>query len=129
VKKYFPLLLVAVAAGFLSGQPCFSKSVILTEEKTTATVKKGSLFTIELASNITTGYTYEKSQVYDPEKVQLVKWAYKPPETKLLGAAGQEIFTFKALRPGQTEIRLTYRRPWEKESAGQQTLVFKITIE
>ena len=42
------------------------------------------------------------------------------------GTAGQEIWTFKALRPGTSTISMDYSRPWEGGEKGEWT--FKLTV-
>jgi len=103
--------------------------VCLDEENLTGVVKTGQIFLIEVSSNPTTGYTYEKSQDYDKCLVRFLQWKYLPSEKPLLGSGGKEIFVFKALRPGKTEIKLAYRRPWEKTEKPLKILIFKVSIQ
>ena len=45
----------------------------------------------------------------------------------LLGAGGTDYYQFKALKVGETEITVTYKRSWETESAEQK--VFTVDIK
>ena len=103
--------------------------ICLNEENLAGVVKTGDTFLIEVSSNPTTGYTYEKSQDYDRRLVRFLQWKYLPSEKQLLGSGGKEIFVFKALRPGKTEIKLAYRRPWEKTEKPLKILLFKVSIQ
>ena len=46
----------------------------------------------------------------------------------VVGAGGIELFRFKALEAGETEITLTYEQPWEGGGMGE-TKVFTVVIE
>lgn len=82
-------------------------------------------FTIALESNPTTGYRWEVD--FDSQYLQLMGEEYKTHiQEQVVGAGGKEIFTFQALRAGETEITFSYLRPWEEEVIKKE--VFKITI-
>jgi len=84
-------------------------------------------FTIALDSNPTTGYGWEAS--YDENMLSLEKEEYNPDVKVpgLVGAGGTQYYHFKALKVGETEITVTYKRSWETESAEQK--VFTVDIK
>jgi inhibitor of cysteine peptidase len=84
-------------------------------------------FVIALGSNQTTGYSWQES--YDATMLELVEKIYKE-EVKpgVVGAGGIEYFRFKALKTGQTEITLVYKRPWEEPNSQDVMKVFTISI-
>jgi inhibitor of cysteine peptidase len=83
-------------------------------------------FVIAVDSNPTTGYDWEVS--YDDNMLSLAEEEYSPDkEPGLLGAGGTQYFTFKALKKGDTEITLTYKRSWETDYAEQK--VFNVNIK
>ena len=84
-------------------------------------------FTIALDSNPTTGYNWEAS--YDENMLSLEKEEYNP-DTKapgLVGAGGTQYYQFQALKVGETEITVTYKRPWEPGYDEQK--VFTVDIK
>ena len=83
-------------------------------------------FTIALDSNPTTGYGWEVS--YDENMLSLEKEEYNPDEKEpgLVGAGGTQYYRFQALKVGETEITVTYKRSWETEYAEQK--VFSVDI-
>lgn len=82
-------------------------------------------FTIALESNPTTGYRWEVD--FNSQYLQLMGEEYKTHiQEQVVGAGGKEIFTFQALKAGETEITFSYLRPWEKEVIKKE--VFKIII-
>jgi len=84
--------------------------------KTIIVTPKTPQFTITLASNPTTGYSWLLYH-YNPFLVQIVKHVYRPPTSTLVGAGGTDIWIFK-LKPAAfaapqiTKISLIHARPW-----------------
>lgn len=80
----------------------------------TCTVGVGKTFNLSLDSNPTTGYVWTLSDTWDKTILNLAgKDYYSQANKNVVGQGGQEIFTFKALKSGKTEINLFYSRPWE----------------
>ena len=90
-------------------------------------VKTGQRFTIRMESNPTTGYSWQISKALD-NKIILVTNAYIPPDSKLIGAGGHELWTFKAIAEGQTDIAMKYIRPWEQDQPAR-TNVFTVIVK
>ncbi len=81
-------------------------------------------FSIVLESNRTTGYSWqlqkgEGDEAFDTEVLELVSTAYEEPDSGLLGAPGEERWTFKALSEGRTRLSFAYVRPWETGAAAK----------
>lgn len=86
----------------------------------------GKKFVIVLDSNPTTGYNWEAD--FDEDFLKLVQDEFKPAEDKdLVGAGGEQRFTFEGVKKGKTEVTLTYRRSWEEGFIDQK--VFEVSIE
>jgi inhibitor of cysteine peptidase len=81
-------------------------------------VEKGNEFAIILESNPTTGYQWRLEEPLDEDIITLEKTEYEEPESELLGAPGEEKWTFKAEGLGETTVSLAYVRPWEDELPG-----------
>jgi len=90
----------------------------------------GSL-TITLCSNPTTGFQWvESAQISDQTVLQQTSHKFVPPEeTGVAGAAGKEIWTFKALKKGTSTISMEYSRPWEGGEKGEWTFVLTVTVK
>jgi inhibitor of cysteine peptidase len=78
-------------------------------------VPAGSSFTVALWSNQTTGFKWSGSAVIgDQTIVQQTDHKYVAPEAKeVVGAAGNEVWTFKAVKAGTTMVSMEYSQPWE----------------
>lgn len=108
-------------------------------ERTTGNPKEGSEnsfriavgedFRITLGSNPSTGYHWELADPLNESIVQLVGTEYRAPENQsLVGAPGEELWTFRAVGQGRTMIRMKYVRPWEKGAAPAKTAVYAIEV-
>ena len=91
-------------------------------------VTVGQELSITLASNPTTGYHWELAAPLDESAVKLLANEYKASGTGMLGAGGQEIWTFRAMSRGQTVVQLKYVRPWEKDVAPVKTATYKVIV-
>jgi len=95
-------------------------------------VAKGEEFTIVLNSNPTTGYSWRLAQPLDEGILMLVGNEYLQAtpsgKTPVMGAGGREVWSFRALSPGDAEISLEYVRAWEKESRPAESAVFKVVV-
>jgi inhibitor of cysteine peptidase len=84
----------------------------------------GETFAIALAGNPTTGYTWHAT--VDPGHLEVVGETFEPAG-KGVGSGGQEVFRFRALAPGSSEIKYEYRRPWDKKA--RESKRFRIEID
>ena len=90
-------------------------------------VASGDSIVVTLWSNQTTGYSWsESATISAPDVLQQTNHEYVAPETGLMGAAGKEVWTFKTLKTGTSEVRMSYSRPWE---GGEKiTYEFSLTV-
>ena len=127
MKKSLMLVTVAMLATcMLTG--CIGEVKTYTDSGQTISIGVNQEFFIALGSNPTTGYSWQES--HDETMLRLVKKTYEPGEAAkqgAVGAGGIDYFRFKALRTGETEITLAYKRPWEKEILEQ--MAFTVNIE
>jgi inhibitor of cysteine peptidase len=94
-------------------------------------VAAGRKFIIRIQANPTTGYGWQLSKPLDEAMVILVTNTYAQQATPrpLAGVGGHELWTFKAVGRGQTEIALKYVRPWEKDQPPAATNVFTVIVK
>ena len=88
----------------------------------------GDEFTIILKSNPTTGYSWRFTEPPDETIITLVNSTFQPPQTRLKGAGGEQLWTFRAVGEGKTTISLEYVRPWEKGKPPVETRNFSVII-
>jgi len=102
----------------------------LTEDFNKVTVAKGETFSIELASNPSTGYGWDVQ--LKSGKASLVKEDYvssAPAGSMIVGGDGKEIFVFKANETGTVEIEAQYKRSWEKSVPAAKVKNFSVTVK
>ncbi len=89
------------------------------------TVARGTVLTIQLEGNPTTGYSWESSvgsrAVLNPTN----DGDFKPSSTAI-GAGGTYTFQYQALARGRTDVTLVYRRSWETGVEPLKT--YRVTI-
>ena len=108
---------------------CTPNVSVFTDPDTTIIVNKGDRFSIELPSNVTTGYNWEFVTPIDTEFLTVVNTDYINPDTTLEGAGGTQVWVFEAIQPGATTILLEYKRPWEVGVPAIQTARFDVTVQ
>jgi inhibitor of cysteine peptidase len=79
------------------------------------TIKSGDVITVTLASNPTTGYSWQVIKIDNAILVQDGDHEYEqsPGSEGLVGAGGTETLRFKANGTGKTTLELGYMRPRE----------------
>jgi inhibitor of cysteine peptidase len=113
---------VKVSCDDFSNQPNIIKQL---------SVAAGSTFTVTLCSNATTGYKWsEAAQISDPTVVQQTGHEFVSPEnTGIVGAPGNEVWTFKALKKGSSTITMDYSRPWAGGEKGTWTFNLAVMVD
>ena len=94
------------------------------------TLAVGDLFTVTLSSNLTTGFQWsESAQIDDRSVLEQQAHRFVPPEEDAPGAAGNEVWTFKALEQGSTEVYLEYSQPWEGGKQAEWTFRLLVVVK
>ncbi|MDD4875687.1 MAG: protease inhibitor I42 family protein [Dehalococcoidales bacterium] len=128
MKKYFVLIAMLMVTSCL--QVGCAEVNAYTDSGQMISISVNQEFFIALGSNRTTCYMWQEN--YDNDMIGLESIEYllsDEAKQKLAGAGGVEFFRFKALKKGETEITMVYKRSWEEPSAQDLTKVFTITIE
>jgi len=91
-------------------------------------VAVGDSFAVTLCSNPTTGFQWSEAQVSDQTVLKQTDHSFVPPgETGIVGAAGQDVWTFKALKKGESTVSMEYSRPWEGGEKAEWTFILTVT--
>ena len=129
MKKFLILVTVTMAATCLLAG-CVGEVKTYTDAGQTIDIGVNQEFVIALGANPTTGYDWEVS--LDETILELVEMTYKVAEEaehEIVGAGGVDYFRFKALKAGETEITMVYKRSWEEPTPQDVTKVFTVNIE
>ncbi len=95
----------------------------------TVTVALDGTVIVALASNPSTGYSWAVVAT-EPANLELDgEPTYVPPgsTTPVVGAAGTEVFTFKAIETGTSKLSMAYARSFETGVAPEET--FEVTVK
>ncbi|MCC7161812.1 MAG: protease inhibitor I42 family protein [Anaerolineae bacterium] len=134
VVRYQPTSLPNVFTGS-SNKP--SPSIVdqtLTEQDNgkPVSLKAGDTMTVQLASNPSTGYSWQVIS----DNAAVLEQVGEPQfdlgsKTPMPGAGGTETFTFRAVGAGTTTLTLLYSRPWERgtKPTPQNTWTADVTVE
>ncbi len=94
----------------------------------------GSL-TVTLGSNPTTGFQWsESAEISDTSVLEQTDHKFIAPEGEgdkppAPGTSGQEVWTFKALKKGTTEVSMEYSRSWEEGEKAEWTFVLTVVVK
>lgn len=122
MKKFILFVLVIV---FLASF-CFAEE---TKQPKVIEAQAGQNFTIMLKANATTGYQWQFAKPLDENLVQLTSSKYLANKTNLVGAGGKQVWMFKALKAGQTNISFKYVRSWERNTPPQNEESYLVIIK
>jgi len=121
---------IAIALGILLATLGITALACGTANANTIKAKVGEEFTITLESNRTTGYGWELAQSLDESIVKLISSSYKEPQdVRMVGQGGEQVWIFKAVGKGTTEISMKYVRSWEKDTPPAKTQEYKIVVK
>lgn len=95
----------------------------------TLSLKPGDTFRITLQSNPTTGFSWIETAEPAPDVICLTEKRFVSAQKQkdFVGVPGRTEFIYKAVGPGETEIRLNYKRSWETV-APNKTFILKIIV-
>ena len=89
-------------------------------------VAVGQRIEIRLQGNVTTGYEWLLQPF--PGSLELSDFSYAPAGKQMPGSGGVQSVGFIAKSPGSGDVKLEYRRPWEKDTPPARTFAIKITV-
>lgn len=100
-------------------------SFTMADSGKTFTTATGGTLNLDLKGNYTTGYSWNIVSC-DEKILKLVDSPYIPDSTQLAGAGGVQHYKFSIVGAGQTELKITYNRVWEKDEAPAGTFTLLI---
>ncbi len=95
----------------------------------TLTMRVNEILQVSLDGNPTTGYVWETKDLDAALLAQQGELVYstQATATRVAGAGGTYLFSYKALKAGQATLTIIYHRPWEKEAPPAET--FQVTLK
>ena len=110
--------------------PSSEKFVDLDEHNSGETIQvlPGEIIRVRLRSNPSTGYSWELGPLEDGFFEVENKFEADPHKEYEAGYGGCDIWTFQAERSGETDISLSYERPWEDNRPADKTFKLHVVI-
>jgi predicted secreted protein len=96
--------------------------LIRIEEK--ITIKRGQTFRIVLKSNPTSGYRWLPT--FDKSVINLISHDFQPFSPSGIGQSGEDVFIFRAVNRGSDNLKMVYKRGWEKRSVAERLFVINV---
>ncbi len=119
--------IVLAAAGLLAACSAFVKP---TDPQVKIETSTGKQVTLVIESNPTTGYHWEIVGELDKNVVDLVGKDYKSTSApNLVGGGGVDIWVFKAIGAGETQITLGYYPPSNTATEPSKTETFTVIVK
>jgi predicted secreted protein len=111
------LTIVAASASICDNAPC--------EPPINASV--GDNFTISLKSTASTGFDWWAQ--FDPQCLTLLDSSVQSPRASpgMVGVPEMQVFTFEAIKAGDTDVIMLYLQPWENGTIGKRQ-IFPVKI-
>lgn len=114
-------------------EPRFAGKPVVVEKadaQHTLSLAPGQELVVRLASNPTTGYRWTLGEASGPVLAMSATPAYKQGAHAkgLMGAGGVETWRFLAIAAGRGKLTLEYRRPWERDAAPAEAIVFDVQV-
>ena len=127
VSRAFRTGLAILGVAVLLVEASCARKKIYGEATSSIEVVVGEQFTIMLAANPTTGYSWTVSRQADPTVVAPVDSDYQPDPSSVVGTGGHQRLTYQAVGRGTTTINLDYRRPWESTTT-EKSATFTVIV-
>lgn len=137
MKNYLGLAVVSVlAAAAIAGVACTASAdngtpnaFSVNESGRQITLSPGDTLIVTLDSNPTTGFSWSIAGITDEAVVGEVSNEYQGSDSGLMGAGGQEVWTFEATDKGTSTIEMEYSRPWETDVEPAETFTVTVIIK
>lgn len=130
-----PLMILALALAWCA-TPCVQAAEIdlLTRPaEAVVEIEHGDVLVLRLQGNASTGYAWQRvddgSGVLVLDKHAAGKSASSETESERprIGSPTTATYRYRAVKAGDTELRLRYRRPWE-QAAPQREVAWRIRV-
>jgi inhibitor of cysteine peptidase len=126
------LIFVAIPLLFLGIFNSAGKNVIVTKTQNQGKIRvlKNSDFQVLLDSNPTTGFTWQIVS-FDSAVIQIKKEEFLIADDNRdnrVGAPGKQIFKFRTIASGTTDLQMVYQRSWEKATPSADRFRIQIIV-
>ena len=111
------------------GTPLQAVNLVVTQEqnKASVSVNQGSVITVRLQENPTTGYQWNLTTT---PGLRVISDNYVPSDTtgKLVGSGGTRIWEISATAKGEQKINAVYMRSWEPVTGNETSFLLTVRV-
>ncbi|MFA5056289.1 MAG: protease inhibitor I42 family protein [Dehalococcoidia bacterium] len=137
MKNYLGLAAVTVlAAAAIAGVACTASADTgdpqifnVAESGQQIELSPGDSLIVTLDSNPSTGYAWSISEIGDEAVIDDVSNEFVGADTGMVGAGGQEVWTFEAIDEGTSTIEMQYSRSWETDVEPVETFIVTVVVK
>ena len=121
------LLAIAVVFAGCIGNPSGNLVVTQEQNKATVSVNQGSVITVRLQENPTTGYQWNLTTT---PGLRVISDNYVPSDTtgKLSGSGGTRVWEISATAKGEQKINAVYMRSWEPVTGSETSFSMNVIV-
>ena len=123
------LLAVWPCGGAVGQEAKSSVTVTGTDSGRVVNLKTGDTLAVRLASNPSTGYSWDVSKGKADVLLERNKVFERGAADSPLGTGGTDVWMFEAVKEGKQKVTFTYRRPWEKGASAAKTVWYSIVVQ
>ncbi len=123
------MLLSACSLAGVTEEPTVVPQLNISDPAKILEASAGNEFKIIIDSNPTTGYHWEIIGEVDADVVEFVSRDFRGDEPVAVGSGGVDVWVFKAVAAGETDITLGYYPPSNDPVEPQQTVTFTVTVK
>lgn len=128
-KIFNTFLLFTLLAALVDCKSPQITGLVFSAEDERIEVPVGTIFKIDLASNIGTGYSWTLKTPLDSTFLELIDQEYFENDLLTEEEESKETWRFKGLKKGSTQINMIYKRPWEKISEESIEKTFLVELQ
>jgi inhibitor of cysteine peptidase len=89
----------------------------------------GGSLVVTLESNPSTGFEWGLTSISDEAVLELVDHKFESGGTSAIGAPGNEVWTFNALKKGKSTLSMEYTQPWAQGAEPAKTFVLTVDVK
>jgi inhibitor of cysteine peptidase len=119
------VVLLAACASVPSGTR--ERELTQADVKAVVAAQVGDVLVVRLAANASTGFAWAWDE---PAAAGVLAQAGEPAmsgvDATRVGSGGTQAWRFRVVKPGDAQLRLEYRRPWEHGTPPAQTVSWQI---
>jgi len=124
------VIIIAISGGLIYiNSSKNSWKIEVSEDQQNIEIKTGQEFTINFASNPSTGYSWSVDDTYNKNVTSKISNEFVAPNTEMVGVPGKELWVFKGTGKGNTKLNFVYSRQRDNNTSQINSKSFNVTVK